>query len=320
MLTLQIGGRSVSAACLGTAEFGGNYDEAFSLGQMDLFREYGGNFIDTAHVYNDWHPGEKSRSEKLVGRWLERAGRREDFFLSTKGGHPPLEEMSHSRISEREISEDLEESLSFLRTSYVDLYFLHRDCPSVPVGEIVEWMNGWIREGKIRHWGCSNWTLARIRAANEYAVRHELEGIACNQAMWSFAAFRTENLPDKTLIPADRRSLRYHAQTALPLMAFTSQARGYLARLVSGAPIPADVQAVFGCPENDQKLRTLQEMQKETGLSISQLCLLYFLSLPFPAFPIVSFHSHEQLADSLELYNHKGALIPLASRLFSPSL
>lgn len=320
MLTLQIGGRDVSAACLGTAEFGGKYDEAFSISQLDLFRDYGGNFIDTAHVYNDWHPGEKSRSEKLIGRWMEHAGRREDFFLSTKGGHPPLTDMSHSRISRREIAADLEESLSFLRTSYVDLYFLHRDCTDVPVGEIVDWMNEWIREGKIRHWGCSNWTLNRIRAANEYARHHDLEGITCNQAMWSYAVFRQENLPDQTLVPADSLALHYHAQTALPLMAFTAQARGYLARLASGEPIPPDVQAAFGCSENARRLRTLQKMQKETGLSISQLCLLYFLSLPFPAFPIVSFHSHEQLADSLELYNHKGALLPLAYRLFSPSL
>lgn len=316
MLYLKIKDLKVSAACLGTAEYGGRFDENTSMRQMDLFLERGGNFFDTAHVYNDWRPGEKSRSEKTLGRWMERSGSRESFVISTKGAHPPLDNMSHSRVSRQEIETDLSESLDYLRTSYIDLYFLHRDDTNVPVGEIVEWMNEWIRQGKIRYWGCSNWTLARIKAANEYAQAHGLSGITCNQAMWSYAAFLPERISDKTLIPADREILQYQAEENLALMAFTSQAKGVLARMAAGIPVSEGTQTLYGCPENEEKVRLLKQMHQQTGLSISQLCLLYFLSLPFSAVPITAFSSEDQLDDSLALYTHGESLLPLAAELF----
>lgn len=102
--------------------FGTVMDSKASKHQLDIFFELGGNFIDTAHVYGDWVPGPKGRSEKIIGEWLKETGHRHDVIISTKGAHPVLSDMS-SRINPVEIKKDINESLEYLNTDYIDLYF-----------------------------------------------------------------------------------------------------------------------------------------------------------------------------------------------------
>ena len=302
---------TVSAVAMGSALFGATYSEDFAFEQLDLFAEYGGNLIDTAHVYNDWIEGERSRSEKVIGRWLASRGMRDHMIVLTKGAHPPMEDMLHSRVTRGDIRRDISESLENLGLDRIDLYLLHRDDVKKPVGEIVGWMNELIDEGIVRYWGCSNWTTARMAEANGYAAVHGLQGMRCNQTMWSLATIRREGLADRTLEPLDRAGYDYHRTTGMNLMAFTSQAKGYFPRLEAGEALPPDMLAVYGTPVNAAKLEVLKGISRKTGLSMAELSLAFFLKQPFVAIPVVAYDNHELLRAGLNTYRPEvEALLP----------
>ena len=152
---------TVSRICMGAVNFGAALSEANARKMMDAFLEKGGNFVDTAHVYSNWILGERSRSEKIIGRMLGNYDRKQ-IIISTKGAHFDLLRPSVSRVTPKSIIKDLGESLEYLRTDYIDLYFLHRDNPDIPVGEIMDCMEEQRRKGLFRYAGCSNWTLPRL--------------------------------------------------------------------------------------------------------------------------------------------------------------
>lgn len=95
------------------------------------------------------------------------------MIIMTKGAHPDDGEPSN-RVNPRAIHNDVPDSLEKLRTSYIDLYALHRDDPSVEVGPIVEALNEHVAAGRIHAIGASNWTYNRIQEANDYAWTHGL--------------------------------------------------------------------------------------------------------------------------------------------------
>jgi len=71
----------VSALCLGTALFGVDLSESESYKQMDYFFENGGTFLDTARIYSDWVPGEKGRSERIIGEYLAERKTRDHWVV-----------------------------------------------------------------------------------------------------------------------------------------------------------------------------------------------------------------------------------------------
>ena len=96
-----------SVLSLGCADFGGAIDRMDAFALLDAYAALGGNFIDTASVYNDWIPGERSRSEKVIGEWLKLHGGA-NMIIATKGAHPDLASMHVPRLSPREIQHDVE--------------------------------------------------------------------------------------------------------------------------------------------------------------------------------------------------------------------
>src|SRR5690349_6257671 len=104
----------ISALCLGLAEIGVRQTETEAQRLLDYWVQSGGNGIDTARVYSDWIPGEKHRSERIVGDWLKATGVRKQIVLATKAGHPLFDGDSRVRLSPSELCEDLEGSLETL--------------------------------------------------------------------------------------------------------------------------------------------------------------------------------------------------------------
>ena len=80
--------------------------------------------------------------------------------------------MHETRLTEAELRKDLEESLKALKTDVIDLYFLHRDDVSVPPEEMLITANRFLKEGKVKAIGASNWTAGRIGQANDFAVKN----------------------------------------------------------------------------------------------------------------------------------------------------
>lgn len=214
-----------SVICLGTSNFGEAVSHDISIELMDRFLDRGGNFLDTAKVYSDWLPGERSRSEKLIGQWLRSRNNRSRIVLATKGAHPELETMHIPRLSREDIKNDVEQSLRHLQTNYIDLYWLHRDDPQRQVEDIIVTMNILVQQGKIRYFGCSNWRSERIEAAQHYAVKIGMQGFAASQTKWSLASYSPGN--DPTTVTLDENELAYHERTGMPAIPYNSQASGF---------------------------------------------------------------------------------------------
>lgn len=284
----------VNPVCLGTANYGSTVSEEESKRQMYDFVELGGNFIDTAHVYGDWKPGDGPLSEITIGKWLAESKNRHKVIIGTKGAHPDLRAMHIPRCSNDEIQQDLDASLKALQTDYVDIYFLHRDDPTRPVEEIIDFLEEKVKDGKIRYYGCSNWSLDRIKEADEYAAKNHLQGFSCNQLMWSMADINFEGVRDKTSVLMDEPTYAYHKKHCKNAMAYMSTARGYFALRMEGKPIPSYVEDMYGTDVNDRIFNLLREHVTEE-CSITDYALQYLQTQPFPTVPITSFLTKEHL-------------------------
>lgn len=291
----------VSAICLGAGDMGTTIpaDEAFAM--LDYFTEAGGNFLDTALIYANWIPGEKSVSEKTIGRWMKARRNRQAIVLGTKGAHPDLSAMHIPRLSAQDIAADVEASLSHLQTDWIDLYWLHRDDPARPVEEIVHTLNDLVAAGKIRHFGCSNWRAPRIRAANAYAAQRGLQGFVADQMMWSMAVTDMDAIPDKTLVGMDDALYQFHLDTGMAAVPYSSQARGLFQRLAAGGidAISPAARAMYPLEPNLGRLERARTLARQRSLTLSQVALGYLLSQPFPTIPIIGCRTMAQLADSL---------------------
>lgn len=290
----------VSPICLGTVNYGTAIPVQEAKRQISQYLDAGGNFIDTAHVYGDWEPEILCRSERAIGEWIKESGMRDRIVLATKGAHPPLDRMDHSRVTPAEMEKDLTESLLYLNTDYIDIYFLHRDDPSIPVSEILDFLYEKEKEGKIRYYGCSNWSLARIKEAAAYAREKNRTGFICNQLMWSLAEINYDNFDDKTMVPMDLETYEYHSRTKMNAMAYMSIAKGYFTRRSLGEKLPWSVEKVYKNPVNDEIYDKLLEFTAETGLTMLDISLIYLSSHDFPSVPIASFDTEQQLKDGMK--------------------
>ncbi|RGA03226.1 aldo/keto reductase [Microbispora triticiradicis] len=157
-------GLKVSTACLGTMNFGmrpgmgpsssGGFDETEAARIVDAFLEAGGNVIDTADAYNG------GESERVVGRAVR--GRRDSVVLATKAFLPQGPGPNDRGLSRAHLTRALEGSLRRLGTDHVDLYQCHQWDDSTPIEETMATLDGFVRSGKVRYIGCSNFTAAQI--------------------------------------------------------------------------------------------------------------------------------------------------------------
>jgi aryl-alcohol dehydrogenase-like predicted oxidoreductase len=255
--------------------------------------------VDTARVYADWVPGGHGASELTIGAWLKDRKLRDRVIISSKGAHPDLKTMHIPRMAPADVRFDLEESLRALGTDCIDLYFLHRDDPSRPVEEILAMLESFRKEGKIRHYGCSNWKLDRIREADRAAAGLGCGGFICNQIRWGLADLNTQAIPDKTIVVMDKEFYAFHRQTKKALMAYTSSCGGYFSKRLRGDHLSPSARAVYGNEPNQKLLEKLKTWERELGLPAAVLVSAYVMNQDFPALPIASFSSPAQLEEVL---------------------
>jgi aryl-alcohol dehydrogenase-like predicted oxidoreductase len=264
---------------------------------MDCFFGRGGNFFDSARVYADWVPGGHGVSEKTLGAWIGDRKIRDRVIISTKGAHPDLKTMHIPRMSPAEIRSDLEESLKALETDYIDLYFLHRDDVSRPVEEILTALEAFKKEGKLLHYGCSNWTLARMEEAEKTALRRGFEGFACNQIRFSLGDISRAGVTDKTLVAMDRDIYAWHGKTNKAVTAYTSSCNGWFSKKLLGKPVSPGQEAVYDNGPNRKLLEKLRLWEKEFGVSAAVLVSSFVMTQTFPSVPVASFSSVSQLEE-----------------------
>jgi aryl-alcohol dehydrogenase-like predicted oxidoreductase len=155
MKTRMIGNLEVSEIGIGCMGFSHGYgkvpEETYGIEAIQKAHDFGCTFFDTAEGYGDvvFYPG---HNEQLVGKAIE--GFRKDVVLATKFRVNTSEYGDGVTLFDA-IRKHLDSSLKNLRTSYIDLYYLHRTDDGVPFENVAEVMGIFIKEGIIRGWGMS---------------------------------------------------------------------------------------------------------------------------------------------------------------------
>ena len=281
----------VSNISLGTGKFGNTLDENTSKYQLSYYVDKGYNLVDTARVYGN--------SEKVIGKWLKESNKRDKIVLASKGAHPDAE--WNSRMTKQDIEFDIDTSLSILGTDYIDLYFLHRDDKNVPICEIIDILEDLCDRGKIRYYGCSNWTLDRIIETQNYAKKSGAKGFVCNQVMLSLTKANEELFNSTDMVQADKEMVDYHEKSNLTLMSYMTLAGGYFVKVLNEVIIPDHFRFMYENEDNRKTLEVIRELCLNHGYTPLELLLQYVLNRPFGAIPVVSFSSIEQMDETFSI-------------------
>ena len=242
-----------------------------------VFDDYfgrGGNAFDTAPIYGG------GLQEKLLGRWLQSRGVRDECFLLGKGAHTPYNFPVNVGV-------ELDGSLRRLGTDRVDLYCPHRDNPDVPVGEWVDALNEQVDAGRVRAIGGSNWSLERVAAFNDYAAangKRPMVAVSNNLSLARAVGVPWDgcsSLHDETW-PKWREFLVEHE---LANFSWSSQARGYFVpeRDLS----EPELQRCWGGEDNLQRRERAFELAGKKGVAPINVATAWVLAQPFASFAII---------------------------------
>lgn len=272
--------RPLSRVVLGTGSIGnipGNERERL----FDAYRQAGGSVIDTAAVYGG------GATETAVGRWLARTGCRDEVAIVTKGGHPSLPDWA-GRLTPEQVSLDLAASRERLQVDRIDLYMLHRYDEEVPVGEIMSMLGDHVRSGAVNAVGVSNWTWQRVEQANTYAARLGLPGLCANSIHYSLAVPQSRVAPGTVSLCGDSEALSWYRASRLPLLSWSSLARGFLSgRFSPSVHSDAHVERIFYHPSNWERLQRVRKLAADRRCTPSQVALAWVLCQPLDLYAVV---------------------------------
>lgn len=299
--------KHVSRLILGTMTFSPDrMDAAASV--LDAFVAAGGNAFDTAHAYGG------GASERTIGAWLRRRGNRKDVVIIGKGAtYTPDQKLN---VNPAAIASELSESLERLQIDTIDLYLLHRDDPSIPVGELVDALNEHVDAGRIGAFGGSNWTHKRLEEANAYAAARGIRPFVASSPNLALAVPKEPMWQDCVTIAGEPEALAWYREHQLPVLPWSAQASGFFTGRFSPdetidpeAPLQAvtvgvrvtfgDAARVYFTEDNWERLRRVQQAAKQYGCTGTQVALAWVLSQDFPTFPLIGPVTTEQLEDSL---------------------
>jgi aryl-alcohol dehydrogenase-like predicted oxidoreductase len=299
MRTVRLGrsGLRVSELALGTWRFGQETDQATAFAQLDLFRDRGGNFVDTANVYGG------GRSEEVVGRWLESRGIRDELVVGTKVWGRMGPGPNALGLSRKHIVSAIDASLRRLQTDHVDLYYVHAWDPGVRLEETLSTLDGLVRAGKVLHVGASNWLGWQLMQAWGLARIHGWEPFVCVQNEYNLLS----RMSDLEVLPACR-------ETGLVLVPWSPLGGGWLTgkyRRGLTAPLPGTRVADWlepwqpdsweqrGAERTWALVDALLGVAEARGVSPAEVALNWVRAKPDLVAPIVGARTIEQLESNL---------------------
>ncbi|MEE4194918.1 MAG: aldo/keto reductase [Anaerolineae bacterium] len=304
MINLHDTKLTVSPLCLGTGSYGTGIDEATSFALMDRFVELGGNVLDTANVYGKWGIEKTNTSEQIIGKWLKANGNCKNIVLCSKGCHYEMDTPHIQRVTPEALWQDLAESMETLGVDSIDLQYLHRDNPAVPVGEMVDALHEAVHKGLVRHVGVSNWTAERIIAAQDYARnKYGIERfLVADQMMWNLAIpNRAEPAGPYTLAMNDAL-FAFHQRSGMAVFAYSSQANGFFSKALQPDfetnPAYDGIKRAFLNEETNRRVELVRAIAAETGFDGTQIALAWLLNQPIVTVPIIGCRTVEQLESS----------------------
>ncbi len=185
---------TVSTICLGTMTFGTPVGEGEAIKITHWALDNGVNFIDTANMYQGYTRSLGSAgevAENILGKALK--GRRDQAVLATKVGMKVGDAPEDEYTSPAAIKKHLDKSLKRLATDFVDIYYLHRPDPNTPVLDTIGALNEAITDGKIRHYGISNFSAQQTAELLEIADANHLPRPVIHQPPYSLLKPELEN-------------------------------------------------------------------------------------------------------------------------------
>lgn len=265
-------------------------DHAFSLG-ITAF--------DTARCYG--------KAENSLGAWLKKRNNRDKVVIQTKGGINGF--MWRSRIKESCIRYDLKKSLEALGTDHTDIYLLHRDNTKVPVGDIVELLNSFVSDGRVRAFGGSNWSYRRIEQANEYAYAHGLQPFTVSSPNYGLAVMHKDPWGGGLVsVTGENKTAEreWYAGNQMPLTAWSCVGNG----LFSGRFVSSDMRGAkrgmnllakkgFLYADNLERLRRAEILAERKGVTPLQIAVSYIKAGDMNVYPIIGTGSKAHLSENV---------------------
>jgi len=308
MRPLGSSGMEVAPLALGGNVFGWTAGEQMSFRILDAFVDSGGNMIDTADVYSAWVEGNKGgESETVIGRWLKRdPAKRDRIVLATKVGF-------FEGLAPDKIAAACDASLMRLGTT-VDLYYHHKDDPSVPLADSLGVMDALVKAGKVRSVGLSQYSAERLDEAMRVT---EAEGLVrpCALQTWY-------NLVEREKLEGELRDTAL--AHGLGIIPFYGLANGFLTGkyrtkedLDKSPRGLRNVDYLEG--RGTRVLEALDRIAAETGAALATVALAWTNAQPGISATLASATSPEQLEQLIatkhfELSPQQAHLLDEASR------
>ncbi|MGZ4143458.1 MAG: aldo/keto reductase [Actinomycetota bacterium] len=290
METRKIGSLEVSLCGLGCNNFGGRIDQDRTTAVVNAAIDAGITLFDTADLYG------RTKSEEFLGKAL--GARRDRVVIATKFGGPIDDDPSHRGASGRWAREALEGSLRRLGTDRIDLYQLHFPDDSVPIEETLETLDGFVRDGKVREIGNSNFTGAMIEEADDVAAKRGFARFVSAQNLYSLLNREVET---DALPAAERRGL-----AVLP---YYPLAAGFLSgKYHRDEPLPEGARLTNASPENrahfinDRTFDIVEQLRafaEERDHTLLELAMSWLASRPLVASVIAGATKPEQVRSNV---------------------
>ena len=268
-------------------------DSNHAFAMFDHFFSQGGNVFDTAYIYNE------GKSDLYLGSWIDARGLREEVVVLGKGAHTP-------DCTPDKIRPQLDETLSRMSASYLDIYCLHRDNEDLPVEGFIDTLNELKDEGLVSVFGASNWSLKRFKEANDYALSTGKEPFTVLSNNFSLAHMNNPVWPGCFSCSEDDY-LKYLTDNQTSIFPWSSQARGFfldtqeftaLAHVAD--PNREEQDRVWGSADNLERRKRCFDLAEEKDVDPIQMALAFVLNQDFPSFPLIGPRNFFETESSLQ--------------------
>ena len=268
-------------------------DSNHAFAMFDHFFSQGGNVFDTAYIYNE------GKSDLYLGSWIDARGLREEVVVLGKGAHTP-------DCTPEKIRPQLDETLSRMSASYLDIYCLHRDNEDLPVEGFIDTLNELKDEGLVSVFGASNWSLKRFKEANDYALSTGKEPFTVLSNNFSLAHMNNPVWPGCFSCSEDDY-LKYLTDNQISIFPWSSQARGFfldtqeftaLAHVAD--PNREEQDRVWGSADNLERRKRCFDLAEEKDVDPIQMALAFVLNQDFPSFPLIGPRNFFETESSLQ--------------------
>ncbi|MEC9462377.1 MAG: aldo/keto reductase [Pseudomonadota bacterium] len=305
----------ISEICLGTMTWGSQNTREEAYEQMDYALDHGVNFFDTAELYPTTPLSAETYAdtERLIGDWFEKTGKRDKVVLATKVAGPGRPYIREGKpITGAVVREAVDASLNRLKTDYIDLYQIHwpnrghfhfrgawsynpfkqdRSKASADIAEILEALGDCVKAGKLKAIGLSNETTWGTQKYLTLAEAKGLPRVATIQNEYNLL-YRHYDL--------DLAELSHHEDVGL--LAYSPLAGGILSGKYLDGKKPAGSRGSINggiggrlVPQQEAATRAYVELARANGLDPSAMALAFCLTRPFMASVIIGATTMDQL-------------------------